>query len=454
MSQLSVQNPYSLSEFQSVEFHSSADLESALAAAKSFHLSNGISRKERIDILSKVKTVMYAERAELAITAVQEGGKPLVDTIVEVDRAITGVQLAIDHLKQMSGSMIPMEHHNEERMAFTSFEPIGVVASISAFNHPLNLAVHQVVTAIAAGCPVIMKPALTTPLSAIRLGEILLECGVPKEMCHVLILTDELSEQLATDERVSYLSFIGSAKVGWYLRSKIAPGTHIALEHGGIAPVIIDKGVSMDTYLQKLLKGGFYHAGQVCVSVQRVYVHASEIDVFIAAFAEEAKCLSVGDPLKETTDLGPLILTKEVDRVEAWVKEAIAEGAELICGGERIGQSCYKPTILLNPSKESKVSQEEIFGPVVCVYSYETMDEAISMANATDFHFQASVFTDHIETAKQTAKALKAKTVLVNDHTAFRVDWMPFGGAGKSGIGVGGIQYSIEEMSLEKLIVL
>ena len=399
---------------------------------------------------------MKVKADDLAVLATKEGGKPLMDSRVEVLRAINGVKLAAQAIGQLKGEQVPMglTKASEGRIAFTTKEPIGVVASISAFNHPLNLIVHQAVTAIPAGCPVIIKPALTTPLSCLALVDILIEAGLPKDWCQVIICEDHLAEKLATDKRVNYLSFIGSAKVGWYLRSKLAVGTRCALEHGGSAPVIVDKMADVKTMLPALAKGAFYHAGQVCVSVQRIFVHESLLDEVVSGLKSEAKKLIIGDPLNENTEVGPLILPKEVDRVNDWVQEAISEGAELICGGNPLPNHCFEATILLNPSGQSKVSKLEVFGPVVCIYSCTNIDDAITLANSLEVHFQASIFTKDLDVALGTVKKLNAAAVMVNDHTAFRVDWMPFGGRDASGIGVGGIQYSMHEMTREKLMVI
>jgi len=409
----------------------------------------------RIAILERVAELMKTKMDELVHIATQEGGKPFTDTHVEVIRAINGVKLAAAHIGQIKGEQVPMglTEASEKRLAFTTREPIGVIAAISAFNHPVNLIIHQTVTAIAAGCPVIIKPALTTPLSCMALMDILKEAELPDGWCQMVICENEFAEQLVTDPRVNYFSFIGSAKVGWYLRSKIHPGTRCALEHGGSAPVIVEKDAPLKDMLPALAKGGFYHAGQVCVSVQRVFVHEEIFDQVAEELTQMALKLKVGNPLDHDTEVGPLILPKEVDRVEEWVNEAVESGAVLKCGGKRISDTCYAPTILLNPPDDVKVSQFEIFGPVICIYRYHDREIAIQKANGLDVHFQAAVYTQNIDTALDTVKKLNATAVMVNDHTAFRVDWMPFGGRDSSGIGMGGIPYSIQEMTREKLMV-
>ena len=341
------------------------------------------------------------------------------------------------------------------RLAMTHREPIGVVVAVSAFNHPLNLIVHQVGPAIAAGCPVIVKPAEDTPLSCFRFVQLLYEAGLPEAWCQALVVADlDVASQLVTDTRVGFFSFIGSARVGWMLRSKLAPGTRCALEHGGAAPVIVHADADLDDALPLLAKGGFYHAGQVCVSVQRIYAHASIARDVAKRLATLAEQLVIGDPTLAETEVGPLIRHAEVERVDEWVQEAVTAGAQLLCGGKRLSDSCYAPTVLFNPPDDVRVSQQEIFGPVICVYDFEDVDQAVARANALPFAFQAAVFTGNIDAALNGYRRLDASAVMVNDHTAFRVDWMPFAGLRQSGLGTGGIPYTFEDMQVEKLLVM
>ena len=455
---LKVTSPYDQSIIREIPVQSKSDVEKAIAAAYNLFedQSTWIPAYKRVEILERVVAIMKDKIDELTTTAAKEGGKPYMDSRVEVDRAINGVKIAAESIAQMKGEQIPMglTKSSEQRVAFTSREPIGVVASISAFNHPLNLTIHQTVTAIASGCPVIIKPASVTPLSCLLFMEILTEAGLPTGWCQAVVCGHEAAELLVEDKRINYLSFIGSAHVGWKMRSKLAAGTRCALEHGGVAPVIVDKQAKVEEMLPVLVKGGFYHAGQVCVSVQRVFVHEKIVDEVANGMADLASKLIVGDQMDEGTEVGPMILPKEVDRVESWVNEAVFGGAKVLCGGNRISDTCYQPTVLLNPSMNAKVSTMEVFGPVVCIYSYSDIDEAIKRANNLDMHFQASVFTENLDVALHCVKNLNAAAVMVNDHTAFRVDWMPFGGRDSSGIGVGGIQYSMQEMTREKLMVI
>jgi acyl-CoA reductase-like NAD-dependent aldehyde dehydrogenase len=400
---------------------------------------------------------MTGRAEELAIEAAREGGKPLVDSRVEVSRAIDSIRICIDCLRTESGETVPMGINaaSAGRLAFTTREPIGVVVAISAFNHPLNLIVHQVGPAIAAGCPVIVKPAQDTPLSCFRFVHILREAGLPDEWCQALLTsTRDIATQLVADSRVGFLSFIGSPGVGWTLRSRLAPGTRCALEHGGAAPVIFTEDADIDNALPKLLKGGFYHAGQVCVSVQRVFAHRSIARDLAMKLAAGAREMMTGDPILPETEVGPLIRPQETERVDQWVKEAVVEGADLLAGGEVISTTCYQCTVLYNPLSTSKVSTLEIFGPVICVYPYNDIDTAIDQANQLPYAFQSAVFTNNIETAIYACGKLDASAVMINDHTAFRVDWMPFAGLRESGLGVGGIPYTFRDMQSEKMMVV
>ena len=455
---LQVRSPYDQHLITEVALQGIDDATAALSTAH--HLfnmrSNWLPAWQRIEILDRVVTIMNTRIEELTNMAAAEGGKPYTDSKVEVIRAINSVKLAAEYISHLTGEQVPMgiNKASENRIAFTTREPIGVVFAICAFNHPLNLVVHQTITAIASGCPVIIKPASSTPLSCLNFINILTEAGLPNGWCQSLLCKSDVAEQLVTDNRISYLSFIGSAKVGWHLRSKLAPGIRCSLEHGGAAPVIVEKDADIDELVPALLKGGFYHAGQVCVSVQRIFVQEDICETICNRLIAGAKKLIVGDPLDPQTEVGPLISAAEVDRVEEWVNEAIEKGAHLLCGGKRIGNNCYQPTVLLNPSADVRVSTHEIFGPVVCVYAYSDREVAIQAANALDLHFQASVFTKNIDIALDCVRKLNATSVMVNDHTAFRVDWMPFGGRDASGLGMGGIPYTMQEMTREKMMVI
>lgn len=412
---------------------------------------------KRVEILKRLARLVEREFDCLALLIAREGGKPITDAKVEVTRAVNGIEVAASELEHLAGTEVPMglTPAAENRWAFTTKEPIGLVVAISAFNHPLNLIVHQVVPAIATGCPVIVKPAMTTPLNCLRFVELVREAGLPEAWCQSVVFGDNtLAERLVTDPRVAFLSFIGSAKVGWYLRSKLAPGTRCSLEHGGAAPVIIDRSADIETIVTPLVKGGYYHAGQVCVSVQRIFVHEEIKKRFIDCFTDRVKLLKVGNPTLAETEVGPLILPKEVDRVEDWVAEAVKAGGKVTTGGKRISDHVYQPTVLVEPPPTARISQQEVFGPAKCIYGYTDLASAISRANSLPAAFQASIFARDIEVALQAARLIDASAVMINDHTAFRTDWMPFAGRRQSGYGIGGIPYTMRDMTQDKMIVL
>ncbi len=458
-SNVAVAAPYDDAPIATVDTADADAVDTALAtAARLFRDRAGwLSPHQRTEILERAAGIM-AERAEhLAVEAAREGGKPLIDSRVEVARAIDGVKLCVETLRTQHGTEIPMNLNpaSAGRMAATRLEPIGVVVAVSAFNHPLNLIVHQVAPAVATGCPVIVKPAEVTPLSCIRFVEILREAGLPEEWCQVTVTQGrDVATALVTDPRVNFFSFIGSARVGWMLRSQLAPGARCALEHGGAAPVIVAADADLDDMMPVLAKGGFYHAGQVCVSVQRVFAERSIARDVAQRLAGHGDAMTIGDPTDAGTEVGPLIRPAEVDRVDEWVREAVDGGGELISGGAKVSDSCYQCTVLYDPPADARVSTNEIFGPVICVYPYDDIDEAIGRANALPFAFQAAVCTRDIDTALHCYRQLNASAVMVNDHTAFRVDWMPFAGLGQSGHGVGGIHHTVHDMQIEKMLVL
>ena len=457
--QLEVFAPYDRSVIAEVETANAEHIDQALKVAYSLYRdrSNWLPLYRRIEILETTAKIMTDEHESLAIAAAREGGKPLMDSKVEVTRAIDGIHLCIETLKTHQGEVIPMGMAvtSANRMAVTQKEPIGIVVAVSAFNHPLNLIVHQVAAAVAAGCPVIVKPAEDTPLSCFHFVDILWRAGLPPEWCQAVLPENlAVAEKLVTDERVGFFSFIGSAKVGWMLRSKLAPGVRCALEHGGAAPVIMAEDAEVNNAVEKLGKGGFYHAGQVCVSVQRVFAHQTLFSSFVEKLTTYANQQMIGDPTLADTEVGPLIRPAEVERIHSWVSDAKKEGADCVTGGNTIGDTCYECTVLAQPSYDSKVSTAEIFGPVVCIYEYTDIDQAIQQANALPFSFQASVFTNDIDTALRVYKNINASAVMLNDHTAFRVDGMPFAGLKQSGLGVGGIPHTIEDMQVDKMLVI
>ena len=410
---------------------------------------------ERADILRKV-AASVAEHAEaFALMIAREGGKPIVDARVEVSRAVQTLTLCAEEATRNPGREIPMggTEKSAGRLAMTTREPIGVVVAYSAFNHPLNLLAHQIGPAVAAGCPVLVKPAPATPMCCMALVELFYEAGLPQDALIPIPCTNDQAAVLATDSRMALFNFIGSSKVGWSLRSSLAPGVRCILEHGGAAPVIIHDDADLDKVVPALLKGGYYHAGQVCVSVQRVFAHHYIKRDLVDRLNEGAAALKVGDPTLEDTQVGPLIRAIEIERINAWAGDADARGGEITCGGRGLSNQCYSPTVIVDAPGNTKVMNEEIFGPVLCVNGYRKLEEPIAWSNRLPWAFQAGVFTKRLDVGMKVSRELSAAAVMINDHSAFRIDSMPFGGHGESGLSLGGVENSLRDMTREKLIV-
>ena len=454
---LEVTNKFSGEVHATVERSAAGDVDRALSTAARLHTSReGLPAWRRVEILRKAASLIRADREALAMQIAVEGGKPLTDALVEADRAANSTELAAQVLEEQEGRQIPMDRSaaGEGRLAFTRHVPIGPVVAVSAFNHPLNLIAHQVAPAVAANCPVIVKPAMPTPLSCLSYVRMLHEAGLPEDRARVLLVGRDGAETLVTDPRVAFFSFIGSAAVGWMLRSKLAPGTRCALEHGGVAPVVIAEDADIDVAAAAIAKGGYYHAGQVCVSVQRVFAVGQSADAMAAALSQKVAALVTGDPTKPQTEVGPLISEADVTRVGDWVAEAVKQGACLLNGGDAISPRVFQPTLLVDPPDTSDVARKEVFGPVVSIFRCKDMDEAIRRANAVEASFQAAVFTRDLDTALDASDRLNGSAVMVNDHTAFRTDWMPFAGLGPTGLGVGGVPGTFHDMSIEKMTVI
>ncbi|WP_310620355.1 aldehyde dehydrogenase family protein [Flexibacterium corallicola] len=454
-----VKNPSTGKVLAQVAFTLQAELEEVLERAYALfkNKKNWLALHQRVEILEKLAVSIRDSRRDLAILIAREGGKPLTDALVEVDRAVLGVKRCVEVISSDQGSVVPLGAHafSASRRAFTSKQPIGVALAISAFNHPLNLIVHQVATAVAVGAPVIVKPSPDTPLTCIRFIEMLKAAGLPKGWATaVLPETLDLAEMLVTDDRISFFSFIGSARVGWALRSKLKPGVRFALEHGGAAPAFVTGTADLPAAVETLAKGAFYHAGQVCVSTQRIFVDGQVSHEFTQTLKDRVESLKVGDAILEETEVGPLIRESEVHRVAQWVNDAVSEGAELITGGQAITTRFYKPTLLLNAPRHSKVSREEVFGPVAVIQPYEDLSGAIEQANALPFAFQAAVFARDIDEINRLYFELDASAIMINDHTAFREDGMPFAGLKHSGFGVGGIDHTIHDLQIDKMMVM
>ena len=438
------------------------DREAALgkldAAWACFHdRSQALALHERIEILERLHALMTSEEQALAELIALEGGKPLQDALVEASRATAGVRIAINVISEDLGTVIPLGHRaaSAGRSNFTRKFSRGVVLAFSAFNHPLNLIVHQIVPAFATGSPCVVKPAPDTPLSCLRLVELMHAAGVPRDYVQASVSEDlEVAAAMVASDRIAFFSFIGSARVGWMLRGQLHPGVRCALEHGGVAPAIVTPSADLDLAVPSITKGGYYHAGQVCVSTQRVYAHGSVFEALVERLSARVGALKVGDASDAATEVGPLIRAAEVDRIESWVEEAVQAGAKAVVGGTRSGGNFFKPTLMTGVPADAKLSTEEVFGPVVCVYAYDELDAALAAANVHPHAFQAAIYTRELDDMLRAFEVFDASAVMVNDHSAFRDDVMPFAGLNASGLGIGGIPYTIEDMQFEKMLVI
>ncbi len=450
-----VKEPYSGEVVGRVALLNENAMDVALDIAGAASTRAPLPHYKRAEILRKVSDVVAEQAEAFALLIAREGGKPLQDARVEVSRAVQTLALCAEESTRNPGREIPMGGTEKSfgRLAMTTREPIGVVVAFSAFNHPLNLLAHQVGPAVAAGCPVLIKPAPATPMCCMALVEIFREAGLPPDYLIPIPCTNDQAAVLATDSRMALFNFIGSSKVGWKLRSSLAPGVRCVLEHGGAAPVIIHDDADLDKVVPALLKGGYYHAGQVCVSVQRVFAHHHIKRELVERLNAGAAELIVGDPTLEETQVGPLIRAAEIERINSWAGDADAQGGEITCGGRGLANQCYSPTVIVDAPGTTKVMNQEIFGPVLCVNGYRKLEEPILWSNRLPWAFQAGVFTKSLGVGLKVSQELSAAAVMINDHSAFRIDSMPFGGHGESGLSLGGIENALRDMTREKLIV-
>jgi glyceraldehyde-3-phosphate dehydrogenase (NADP+) len=409
----------------------------------------------RAEILVRVSTELRAERETLGRRLAGEVGKTLRDAITEVDRAAMTFQVAAEEARRLGGEVIPMDlaPHGAGRIGITRRFPLGPVAGISPFNFPLNLSAHKLAPAIAAGNPIVLKPATKTPLSAIRLGQLLAEAGVPEGGVSVLPMDRVTGDRLVTDERFKLLTFTGSSAVGWAMKAR-AGKKRVILELGGNAGVVIDETADVDFAAARVAVGGFALAGQSCISVQRVYVHDAVFGRFASLLVDRLRAMKVGDPLDPATDIGPMIDAGEVDRIEAWVKEAVDAGARVLTGARRLGGALYAPTVLTDVPEDARVCADEVFAPLVVLERFDDFDEALAAVNRSDFGLQAGLFTARLDRTLQAFDVLQAGGIIVNDVPTWRIDHMPYGGVKDSGLGREGPRYTIEEMTELKLLVI
>ncbi|HET9324190.1 MAG TPA: aldehyde dehydrogenase family protein [Gaiellaceae bacterium] len=409
----------------------------------------------RAEILVRVAGALGRRHDEVARLISDEAGKPLKAAKVEASRAMSTYTFSAVEARKLAGEMIPMgaSQAGEGKLAFTLREPIGVVGAISPFNFPLNLVAHKIAPALAAGCAVVLKPAAQTPLSALLLAELEDEAGLPPGWLNVVVgPSAEIGDVLVEDPRVKAITFTGSSGVGWKLRERAAR-KRVNLELGNATPLIIERDADVEAAATATAQHGFSFAGQSCISIQRVYVHESLYDNFVARLVPKVEGLVLGDPADEDTDVGPVIDSAARDRILGWIDEARSGGAEVLTGGELEGE-LIRPTVIANPGPELKVSCEEVFGPVVTVNRYSTLDEAIDAANATDYGLQAGIFTGSVATAFEAAQRLEFGGVIVNEAPTFRADQMPYGGVKNSGNTREGPAYAVRELTEDRLVVI
>ena len=419
------------------------------AAARA--LESPLPAHKRAEILVKTAGLIGRRHEEVARTISEEAGKPIKTARVEASRAMSTYTFAAVEARKLVGEMIPMDaaQAGEGKLAFTLRRPIGVIGAISPFNFPCNLVAHKIAPALAAGCPVVLKPASATPLSALLLAELEHEAGLPEGWLTVLVgPASEIGDVLVEDERVRMITFTGSSEVGWKLQER-APRKRVKLELGNSTPVIVAADADVETAAAKLAANAFAFAGQSCISVQRIYVERPVYDGFLAGFVPKVQALKVGDPSDDDTDVGPVIDADARERILAWIAEA---DGDVLAGGEQDG--LIKPTVIANVSDDAKVSCQEVFGPVCIVNAVDSIDEAIERANGTRYGLQAGVFTASIDTALKAAERLDFGGVTVNEAPTFRSDQMPYGGVKDSGNTREGPAYAVREMTEEHLVVV
>ena len=451
---IEIRSPYSGETIARVPQAGAAEGRRAVDAAARA-MQEPLPAHKRAQILVRVAGLLGRRADEAARQLSAEAGKPLKAARVEVARAMSTYTMAAVEARKLAGEMVPMEgsQAGEGKLAFTMRLPLGVVGAISPFNFPLNLVAHKIAPALAAGCAVVLKPASQTPLSALLLAELETEAGLPPGWLNVLVgPASEIGDVLVEDERVRVLTFTGSGAVGWGLRER-APRKKVNLELGNATPVIVEADADLDDAATRLAANSFSFAGQSCISVQRIYVARDAYDGFLERFVPKVEALKVGDPAEEDTDVGPLIASKERERVLEWIEEARAGGAELLAGGT-IEDDLLQPTVLANAGPELKVSCEEVFGPVVTVNAYDTLEEALALANGTRYGLQAGVFTARLDTALRASRELEFGGVTINEAPTFRADQMPYGGVKDSGNTREGPAWAVRELTEERLVVL
>ncbi|NKB80445.1 MAG: aldehyde dehydrogenase family protein [Nitrospirales bacterium] len=423
-------------------------------AMAAFHQLRQLPAYVKATALENIAGTIRTRQEELAKTMSLEAGKPITDARREVGRTIHTFSIASEEAKRIPSDMIPMdispgmEHHIGMLQRF----PIGPVLGITPFNFPLNLVAHKVAPCLAAGNPIVIKPAPQTPLTACLLGSIILEAGLPPGSISILPCDNQVAETMVQDPQLQALSFTGSVAVGWMLKGK-AGKKRVLLELGGNAGVIIEPDAHVEFAVQRCVTGGFSYSGQTCISVQRMYVHDHVYEAFLEQFLERVKGLSIGNPLEDSTIIGPLIDEKAASRVEQWIQEATSQGATVLLGGTRHG-AIVTPTVLTDVTPQMKVSCDELFGPVVTITRYHEFEQALALLNDSPFGLQAGIFTQDTNKIFQAYRELDVGAVLANEVPTFRADHMPYGGIKDSGLGREGVRYAIQELTEPKLLII
>jgi acyl-CoA reductase-like NAD-dependent aldehyde dehydrogenase len=451
---LEVSSPYDGSPVGRVAKGGAAEARTAIDAAERA-MSEALPAFERAALLDRTARLIEERAEEIARTISAEAGKPMKAARVEAARAASTFTMAAVEARRLAGDVVPMDASpaGVGKLALTLRLPIGVVGAISPFNFPFNLVAHKVAPALAAGCAVVLKPASQTPLSALLLAELETEAGLPPGWLNVVCgSASEIGDVLVEDDRVTLITFTGSAGVGWKLRER-APRKRVNLELGNATPVIVAADADLEDTSARLAAHAFSFAGQSCISVQRIYVERSAYDDFLELFLPRVDALVVGDPADDATDVGPLISSADRDRVLSWIEEATAEGAQILTGGKLDGE-LLRPTVVAGAPPDSKLACEEVFGPLCTVTPYDTLDEAIGLANGTRYGLQAGIFTRDASAALLAARELEFGGVTVNEAPTFRADQMPYGGVKDSGNTREGPAYAVREMTEERLVVL
>ena len=451
---LDIRSPYSGEVVGRVAKGGAEETRRAIDAAEQA-LHNPLPAHKRAEILVKVVAGIARRHDEIARQISDEAGKPLKAARVEASRAMSTYTFAAVEARKLVGEMVPMDaaQAGEGKLAFTLRRPIGVVGAISPFNFPLNLVAHKLAPALAAGCPVVLKPATQTPLSALLLAELEDEAGLPPGWLSVVVgPSAEIGDVLVEDERVKAITFTGSGAVGWGLAARAAR-KKVNLELGNATPVIVTADADIEAAATAMAAHAFSFAGQSCISVQRLYVERPAYDRFVEAFLPKVEALKIGDPADEETDVGPVIDEDARERILEWIAEARDGGAEILAGGEE-RDGLIAPTVIAGASPELKVSCEEVFGPVVTVNAFDSLDEAIELANSTRYGLQAGIFTSRLDTAMRAGQELEFGGVIVNEAPTFRADQMPYGGVKDSGNTREGPAYAVHELTEERLVVI